>query len=406
MPNEGVRHVLTNYYPDMVNDEVLGFFAHVIDITEQNNAQTELQHMNELLYNLFDESPAAIAISNLHDGKWRDVNKTFLELFEFESKEELIGKTAAESNILHHPEQRAEIAQMLKEDKIVKNYETQVKTKTLKNKWLSSTVRIIEIDKTPYMLAVSIDITKQKKAQEALLKSEEKYRNLINLSPAGITLSTVQGEILEANQAILDILGYESNEEFKNVPALDLYVDKHERKKLIEQFNKEAIVKNYEIQLKKKNGALVWINNFLMPLNLPDGEIVLLSTSINITDAKEISNQLIVKNEKIEEQNNRLMNFSNIVSHNLKSYSINLASILDLYKDAELEVEKQELFDYLQSISKGFASTVSHLNEIVKSQNLSKTISEPINLYEYIEKSKITLLVQINKNKCYNQKQC
>lgn len=105
--------------------------------------------------------------------------------------------------------------------------------------------------------------------------------------------------------------------------------------------------------------------------------------------------ELIASNERIIEQNRQLLNFSNIVSHNLKSYSNNLASILNLFSAANSESEKNKLFGFLKRISEGFSSTVNHLNEITRTQNLAKINSVKINLNQYIEKTKEALLVQI-----------
>lgn len=118
----------------------------------------------------------------------------------------------------------------------------------------------------------------------------------------------------------------------------------------------------------------------------------------DVTTLKLMEIELFKSNKKIQEQNERLLNFSNIVSHNLKSYSNNLSSIINLFNTASSEDEKNQMFDFLVSISKGFSSTINHLNEITKSQNLAKLNPERINLYELIEKSKMTLLVQIQSS--------
>lgn len=119
----------------------------------------------------------------------------------------------------------------------------------------------------------------------------------------------------------------------------------------------------------------------------------------DVTPLKLMELELLKSNKKIEEQNERLLNFSNIVSHNLKSYSNNFSSILDLFELTSSEDEKKQMFDFLKSISKGFTSTVNQLNEITKAQNLAKINPEQINLYECIEKTKMTLLVQIQSSK-------
>lgn len=130
--------------------------------------------------------------------------------------------------------------------------------------------------------------------------------------------------------------------------------------------------------------------------DIVNGEVIGFFVHVaDVTPLKFLENELITSNEKIKEQNRRLLNFSNIVSHNLKSYSNNLASILNLFNSSELDDEKNKMFGYLKIISDGFSSTVNHLDEIVKSQNLAKINQVGINLNEYIERSSETLLVQI-----------
>ncbi|MDF2448664.1 MAG: domain S-box protein [Bacteroidota bacterium] len=115
----------------------------------------------------------------------------------------------------------------------------------------------------------------------------------------------------------------------------------------------------------------------------------------DVTPLKVLEKELIASTKKINEQNNRLLNFSNIVSHNLKSYANNLASTIVLYEKAKSEEERNKMFGYISKISEGFGTTVNHLNEITRSQNLSKIKPEKINLYSFIEKAKETLLIQI-----------
>lgn len=136
------------------------------------------------------------------------------------------------------------------------------------------------------------DITKQKNAEKALQNSEEKFRNLINFSPVGITLSSQQGEILETNQTIIDMMGFESKEEFLNTPASELYWDKNGRTQLVELFKKEGIVKNFEVRLKRKNGEVIWCSSHIHPFKLPGGEIALLSTTLDISERKKAEEML------------------------------------------------------------------------------------------------------------------
>ncbi|QEC70037.1 PAS domain S-box protein [Panacibacter ginsenosidivorans] len=116
---------------------------------------------------------------------------------------------------------------------------------------------------------------------------------------------------------------------------------------------------------------------------------------VDITSLKLLEKELLQSNKIISEQNKRLLNFANIVSHNLRSYAYNLESILYLFTNAQSIEEKNEAFDYLKNISKRFSSTIDHLNELVDLRHLSDLKLERINLHEYIEKAIVILAIQI-----------
>jgi len=116
----------------------------------------------------------------------------------------------------------------------------------------------------------------------------------------------------------------------------------------------------------------------------------------DITNLKLLERELTKSNETISQQNSRLLNFANIVSHNLKSYAGNLKSILDLFIKAESEDEKMVMLNYLRTISTGLSTTVNHLTEIVDVQNQQKLRLEQINIHDYVAKTIDVLRVQLD----------
>lgn len=133
--------------------------------------------------------------------------------------------------------------------------------------------------------------------------------------------------------------------------------------------------------------------------DIVDGEVMGFFVHVaDVTPMKLMELDLLQSHQKVKEQNERLLNFSYIVSHNLKSYSNNLSTILQLLNEASSEDEKNQMFDLLRNISKGFSATVNHLNEMTKSQNLIKLSPIQINLNEFVEKSIMSLEVQIQSS--------
>ena len=67
---------------------------------------------------------------------------------------------------------------------------------------------------------------------EELKASEQKYRDLFERVKHGLLITTIEGSVVDCNQAMLDQLGYDSKEELLNIDITrDLYVDPRDRKR-------------------------------------------------------------------------------------------------------------------------------------------------------------------------------
>lgn len=115
----------------------------------------------------------------------------------------------------------------------------------------------------------------------------------------------------------------------------------------------------------------------------------------DINFREEKNKAILHSNKIIREQNRRLTNFSNIVSHNLKSHANNFEAILNLLANASSEEERQEMMKYLRDLSSGLTTTIGHVTEIVKIQNSKDLRIEPINLYAYVNKCIEILGIQL-----------
>ncbi|MGL2967053.1 ATP-binding protein [Flavobacterium sp. XGLA_31] len=114
----------------------------------------------------------------------------------------------------------------------------------------------------------------------------------------------------------------------------------------------------------------------------------------DVTPLKLLEKKLIKSNHTITEQNQRLLNFSNIISHNLKSYADGLASLIEVAQEAD-DTERERVMGLLSRLSDRFSATICDLNEIVAAQNQAGIKYITINLHDYIEKVKQILQVQI-----------
>jgi PAS domain S-box-containing protein len=114
------------------------------------------------------------------------------------------------------------------------------------------------IKKNDFVTAVILivrDITDQKRAAEAVRQSEKKYRTLFEESKDVVYVSTPEGKVLDVNPAGVELFGYSSREEHLsiNIPE-DAYVNPEKRIAFQQEIAKKGYVKDYELELKKKNG--------------------------------------------------------------------------------------------------------------------------------------------------------
>jgi PAS domain S-box-containing protein len=155
-----------------VADRDLKILKHVQQIDETNKKLNreiaDRKKSDELFTKLFENNPASIAISRLHDAKIIEVNEAFLSSFGFSSKEEVLGKSARELNIVAQPEQRDELTKLLEKNSIVKDFEIKTFTKQGAAFWVSTSALIINVGEIPCLFSISIDISKRKKMEEEL----------------------------------------------------------------------------------------------------------------------------------------------------------------------------------------------------------------------------------------------
>jgi PAS domain S-box-containing protein len=172
----------------------------------ENSFDKKLLSTDEKFNKVFYTSPDSININRLEDGMYISINRGFTKMSGY-SEEEVIGKTSLDLNIWAIPEDRDKLVKGLKEKGEVENLETIFirKNRSFMNGVMSAV--IIELDDIPHILSITRDITDQKEAEIALKKSENKYRELIELAADGILIGSSNGIITGANTYILSLTG-------------------------------------------------------------------------------------------------------------------------------------------------------------------------------------------------------
>jgi len=151
-----------------------------------------------------------------------------------------------------------------------------------------------------------------------------------------------------------------------------------------------------------KDGSYKWIldRGKIIEWDESGKPVRMIGTHSDISERKEREQQQKNTLALISEQNNRLLNFAHIVSHNLRSHSGNFQMLLDMFADPETSVdEKEELLNHLKSVSGKLNDTITNLNEVVTIQTTIKHQKATLNLNEYVSQTIEVLAADISKHK-------
>jgi PAS domain S-box-containing protein len=107
-------------------------------------------------------------------------------------------------------------------------------------------------------MSIYRDITRRKQQEAEIQASVEEYRNLFEHVALGVYIGTKEGKMLDANQALLDMLGYANKEEFLDIEVIrDLYMFPEDRLLFQQMIERDGRVIDYEVRFKRKDGTPV-----------------------------------------------------------------------------------------------------------------------------------------------------
>jgi PAS domain S-box-containing protein len=255
----------------------------------------------------FRANPQPMTITTFEDGRYIEVNRSFLELSGF-SRDEVIGHTALELGMWQTPEDRSEfIEKTVRSDQRV-SYESKIRTK-------SGEVRtaLLAADRLTFaghdcVMICAIDITDRKHAEEALRESEARFRNMADTAPVMIWVSGVDRETTYLNKEWLELRGRTLEEELGHGWAVGIHPD--DRSEAVEIYHSSFDRRQsfeMEFRILRHDEEYRWIVARGTPrFSSSDEFLGYIGTCIDITERKESAEALIRANEELKELKNKL----------------------------------------------------------------------------------------------------
>lgn len=356
----------------------------------------------EKVHSFFEQNPEEV-FNCISMVRIIDANYECIKLHDAHDKESLFGNLNQIIDTNAHSDVIKQLVAISQNDT---NFRIDSRVKTMKGDYREINLRWNVVqgkgDSFERVIVSTEDITERKLSEQIILDSQEKIESIIN---------TIDGIVWEyrldtkkvsfVSQKVEEILGYTA-EEWSSIPNFWKDHIHPEDRKWVLSFNDISHNayenRDFEYRMISKIGQIVWIRDIVNPIFENNKLIGFRGIMIDITKMKEAQRDLNNSLNLVTEQNKRLLNFSYIVSHNLRSHTSNIESILSLLESSESEEERHEMMQLIKTVSSSLNETMDHLNEVININTNINLITKPINLSQYIARTQNVLSEQIHSN--------
>ncbi len=349
---------------------IIAFDTIVHDITERKIAEEALRESEERYRYLIENASELIYKTNAN-GILTYANQRTLNVFGF-TEIELLQTNYAE---VVHPDYLDELRKtFIKEFIVDKKNECYVEYPCIKKNgefiWLAVTIRNILNDhgKIQEYSCIGRDITQRKAAEDALAKSQEKYRHIIENANEIIYKGDWNGNIIYSNQAFQNKFEY-TDEELLKLNYIDFVLPENRESELAFYSNqlKDKIDKSRrELPVKTKSGKIIWIDQSVKSIKDENGRIIEFDCIVHDITERKAAEDALRKSE------------------------MNYQQLMENVSDFVFIVNNEGNFKYINP-------TVTRLTGIPQEELFGKHFLEMV-LPEYRQKLKEFYLKQIIEN--------
>lgn len=230
---------------------------------------------------------------------------------------------------------------------------------------------------------IAQDITERRNAKREYAKSKERYLQVFTQSKDAIYISTLSGNIVDCNQAMVDLFQKDKSELLQLDTVYDLFHSQERTNEFLLKLTYQHSVRDYEIEIKRPSGEIRYC---LISANLQKEEDFSGYNAIirDITERKQTEE--LIKARDLADQSAQLREqFIASISHEMRTPMNAILGMSNLLDKTPLDTEQKELIGSIKQSSEVLLGIVNDILEIATIQNGKITFeNEPFHLHELL----------------------
>jgi PAS domain S-box-containing protein len=254
-----------------------------------------------------------------------------------------------------------------------------------------------------YICFVS-DITDRKLVTQQLDKQKEFYENILNKLPTDIAVFDADHKYLFVNPGAISVEEYrkfivgKDDYQYAEYRNRDISTAHSRRAQFLQVKNTGKEIR-WEDSLKDPNGNTITHLRRLFPVHDENAELsMVIGFGIDITDRKIMEEKQAALVKQLSAQNIQLVDFCNIVSHNLRAPLVNMSMLVQFIEETPDPVQQKELISKLNPVIENLNTTFNELVESIQIKQDLEIKSEHLYLKDCMHRTLKVLASEINRS--------
>lgn len=202
-------------------------------------------------------------------------------------------------------------------------------------------------------------------------RAQERYRSLAERVPVGLFRVSPAGEIVEANPALAEMLGFGDGDGIKGANISELWLRQDERERLLSILQRDGVAQNFTMEIRRPDGNVIWCEQNARAVFDPPGTVAYYEgVLVDVTARKRAEEEANRARDRVRdlalETAQLREDFLASMSHEIRTPLVGIIGTGELLSHSDLNQEQRRLLEIIRSSSELLLTIVNDILDFSK----------------------------------------